>query len=174
MAETLMFVPASEAEGLVREWRARYDPSCSAGVPAHITILYPFRHPDLVDDVLISDLTSLFSVHSPFSYRLTRIGRFPAVTHLVPEPPDPFVALTGAVAKRYPDCPPYWGLYGEVVPHCTVAHTDDDAVHEAIEMAVTPALPVRGRATEVVLMQEREGAWTFRARFPLGASGAGG
>jgi hypothetical protein len=32
-----------EAEGLVRLFRNRYDPSAKAGMPAHITLLYPFK-----------------------------------------------------------------------------------------------------------------------------------
>lgn len=37
----VMLVPQSEA--LVRSFRDRYDPSAAEGIPAHITLLYPFK-----------------------------------------------------------------------------------------------------------------------------------
>jgi hypothetical protein len=41
--ESALVVP--EAEPLVKPFRDRYDPSAAAGVPAHITLLYPFKQP---------------------------------------------------------------------------------------------------------------------------------
>ncbi len=39
-----ILVPA--AEPLVRDYRVRHDTSASEGMPAHVTIIWPFMHPD--------------------------------------------------------------------------------------------------------------------------------
>src|SRR5215471_17626442 len=51
---------------LVKPFRDRYDPSAAAGVPAHITLLYPFKHPDEVDHAALEDLRRLFHRFAPF------------------------------------------------------------------------------------------------------------
>ncbi len=49
---------------------------------------------------------------------------FPAnVVYLAPDPAEPFVALTEALAAAFPDCPPYGGAFDEPVPHLTIGHT---------------------------------------------------
>lgn len=40
--ETAVVVVVEAAETLVGRWRARYDTSAAAGVPPHVTVLYPF------------------------------------------------------------------------------------------------------------------------------------
>ena len=49
LIESALVVLVPEAESLVKPFRDRYDPAAAAGVPAHITLLYPFKHPDEVD-----------------------------------------------------------------------------------------------------------------------------
>jgi hypothetical protein len=43
----VVLVPAAEA--LVGVFRALYDPAVRVGVPAHITVLYPFVPTDKID-----------------------------------------------------------------------------------------------------------------------------
>ena len=67
------------------------------GVNAHITIMYPWMPPALIDEEAISDLTSLFSGFSSFDFSL-RVGWFGhEVLLLVPEYDSPFVCMTEAV-----------------------------------------------------------------------------
>jgi 2'-5' RNA ligase superfamily len=66
------------AEALMKAFRDKYDPSAAAGMPAHITLLYPFKPPaELAADVLDS-LHNCFSRFLPFSYSLVAVRRFPA------------------------------------------------------------------------------------------------
>lgn len=165
--ETALVVFVPEADALAAGLRE------DLGVPPlpmepHVSVLYPFRHPDLVGGEDLAALRDLFGSHEPFDFLLAETGRFPEVVYLEPDPAGRFKALTEAVVERYPDCPPYWGLYEEVVPHCTVAHTDDAGVLAAAAAAVRPALPIASTARHVVLMEEREGVWAERARFSLG------
>jgi hypothetical protein len=59
--ESALVVLVPEAEPLVKPFRDWYDPSAAAGAPAHITLLYPFKHPDEVDQTVLDDLSELFS-----------------------------------------------------------------------------------------------------------------
>ena len=44
-SESALVVLVPEAEGVVKPFRDLHDPSAAAGMPAHITLLYPFKHP---------------------------------------------------------------------------------------------------------------------------------
>jgi hypothetical protein len=74
--ESALIVPAPEAEPVVRPWRQRLDRSASVGVPAHLTVLYPFASPTAIDSTLLSELASLFAGFAPFDYRLTDVRWF--------------------------------------------------------------------------------------------------
>jgi len=43
--ESSLMIVVPEAERLVKPFREKYDPSAAVGVPAHITLLYPFKLP---------------------------------------------------------------------------------------------------------------------------------
>src|ERR1700758_5252193 len=51
--ESTLAILVPEAEGLVRSFRDRYDPSAKAGMPAHIILLYPFKSPNEIDAVVL-------------------------------------------------------------------------------------------------------------------------
>jgi len=170
--ETALVVLAPEAEPLVKAFRDRWDPSAAAGVPAHVTVLYPFHPPPAIAPHVMARLAQLFAGHAPFDYALTELRRFPNVLYLAPEPPAPFLALIRSVAEAFPDYPPYGGQFADVVPHLTVAEPRDRQLLPQIERefnaACLPKLPLRLRASEVVLMDNAQGDWRVAARFRLG------
>jgi 2'-5' RNA ligase superfamily len=158
---TALIVEVPEAEPQVGALRLEHDSSAARGVPAHITILFPFVDPDVVDD---RALEQLFARFRPFEFALDRVERFDdGVTWLHPEPSLPFVDLTSAVAQRWPDHPPYEGAFDEPIPHLTVSETPID---------VHVQLPIASRAHAVTLIEEQEatGRWTKRRAYALGAS----
>jgi 2'-5' RNA ligase len=168
MPETALVVEVPEAEPLVSDWRAKHDWSAQRGVPAHITLLYPFVPTERVDDRLLNDLRELFASQSAFSFRLTRVARFPEVAWLAPEPPDPFAALIELIAGRYPDYPPYEGIHDEVIPHLTVVEGGVE-LQDEVDTALTPHLPIQADAKTVALLVEDENErWHLGERFPLG------
>jgi 2'-5' RNA ligase superfamily len=120
------------------------------GVPAHVTILFPFGEADE------AQLEDLFSRFSAFDFVLDRIESFEDGTRwLRPVPSTPFVDLTSAVEQRWPDHPPYEGAFDEVIPHLTIGATD-------------VPLPIRCRATEILLLVEHEdGSWSTVRSFAL-------
>src|SRR3989442_1054852 len=70
-------------------------------------------------------LEELFAGFEPFDFALTEVRRWPGVLWLAPEPAEPFVALTSALAARYPEHPPYEGEHDVVIPHLTVGHHEE-------------------------------------------------
>ncbi|MCW2965197.1 MAG: hypothetical protein JWO17_2449 [Actinomycetia bacterium] len=158
MTRTALIVPVPEAEPQIGELRLAHDPSAALGVPAHVTILFPFLDAADLDDAAIADLMAEFPA---FDFVLDRVERFPdGVTWLHPAPSLPFVDLTAAVWQRWPERPPYEGAYDEVIPHMTISESPIDVQLE---------LPIVARAREVMLIEEDEpsGRWAARLHLPL-------
>lgn len=158
-----------EAETLVGPFRARCDPSAAAGMPAHITINYPFL-PRLAAD----DLRDLFLGYLSFEFMLSKVRRWPDVLYLAPEPSTPINALIEQVGSRGTGSPPYGGRFADVIPHLTIAHTQDAAVlvrvAEEFVRASADILPIAARLEELWLMDNRDGRWVKRLRLPLSLS----
>lgn len=171
--ESAIVILVPQAQEMVRSVRQRYDLG-PAPVPAHITVLYPFKQPDQLTPVVVSDLGSLFACYEPFRFSLAELGTFPQTLYLAPTPLDPFVELTRAVYHRFPETPPYAGLHDEIVPHLTLAGVPEELPFERevreVEEALCPLLPIRVAATEVQLMDNSCGAWCVHTTFALGAS----
>ena len=158
MPRTALIVPVPEAEPQVGELRLAHDSFAARGVPAHITILFPFADTAQLDDAAVADVISQFPA---FDFALDRVEQFPdGTTWLHPTPSLPFVDLTAAVWQRWPEHPPYEGLHDEVIPHLTISETPID---------VQLVLPISARAREVMLIEEDEpsGRWAARLHLPL-------
>jgi 2'-5' RNA ligase len=175
MLRSALIVNVAEAEGLVSELRGRYDPSATDGVPAHITILFPFREPTAISSDDILTLKRTFLSHPSFAFSLTEIGRWPRTTFLTPKPVEPFIELTNAVAGAFPSYPLYEGKYESVIPHLTVA---DGSAHGAAEaearlrVLLREHVPVLARCNEIELIEDISGIWKLRHRFQLASSAA--
>ena len=161
-----------------RHARHALDVNARGGVPAHVTVLYPFLPPDRIDGSVLGHLTALFATIPAFDIALTRTSWFGEdVLWLAPDDPAPLLALTELVHGAYPEHPPFGGLFDEVVPHLTVGHGAQRAEMLRAEADVRRHLPIRAAARAVTLMtqDQPDGAWTTAARFPLAvpASAAG-
>ena len=118
--ESAIIVPIS-VPVTINRLRERMDPSAAQGVPAHVTLIYPFMPVDGLDDEVRRKVGRILATEPAFTVHFREISRFPNVVYLPPDPPDPFRRLTTALAAEFPDYPPYEGAYPEVVPHMTVA-----------------------------------------------------
>jgi 2'-5' RNA ligase len=167
---TALIVEVPEAEAVVRELRAEHDWSAQHGVPAHVTLLFPFVPTEQFDDSLRAELRELFVEEASFGFTLPRVARFPEVAWLAPEPDEPFKALTALIESRYPDYPPYEGIHEEVIPHLTVAEGDSD-LQDEVEDALTPSLPIAAQARAVTLIvEDAAGWWHLDEQYPLGGA----
>jgi 2'-5' RNA ligase len=155
---TALIVAVPEAEPYVGTLREAHDSSTPLGVPAHITILYPFAPPEAVDE---EALAGLIASHAGFSFDLATVEHFgDDVTYLAPVPAEPFSRLTRAVAARWPEYPPYEGAHDDPTPHLTVGEC-------RLELALP--LPLACQAREVLLLEEEPGGrFRLRRRLPLG------
>ena len=112
----------------------------------------------------------MFAQSEPIELHLAALGEFPTVVYLAPEPAAPISRLIERLACRFPEAPPYGGAFPTIIPHLTIAHTCDAALRERIMREISPALPVRCTAREVMLMREEiDGHWRTHERFPLGS-----
>ena len=150
-----MVVP--EADVSVRDIRLRHDSGAARGVPAHITLLFPFAAGNDVDEQALAEL---FAGHEAFDFVLDRVEVWDdGIVWLHPEPSQPFEELTAAIWRRWPDYPPYEGTIKTVIPHLTVSERP---------IQVDVELPIRSRARGVSLIEEgTDGTWSSRRVFPL-------
>ncbi|MGW5001161.1 2'-5' RNA ligase family protein [Streptomyces hydrogenans] len=165
---TALVVRVPEAEAAVGAWRERFDPAARAGVPAHITVLFPFLDESRTDAGVHSALADLLGGHPAFDLRFERCGRLPGVLHLAPEPDKPLRQLTEAVVGRWPEAPPYGGRHAEIIPHLTIAQGQDDSVLDEIEADLDTRLPFTARVSSVALLVHDGTTWGERASFALG------
>lgn len=158
----------------MRQYRDLWDPAARWGVPAHVTVLYPFLGPDDVDaDTLASLIATVRSV-PVFSCSFAHTEWFgEEVLWLAPEPPGQFRRLTEVVCGAFPQCQPYSGEHPDVVPHLTIAHsrTAGLATVREVEDELQRALPITARIDRALLIagaQEPE-SWRVLAELPLAA-----
>ena len=172
--ESAVVVPVPEAEHVVRRYRTRLDPTAVQGMPAHVTILYPFVQPDAITDVTIETLATAVGSVAAFDCEFSRTNWFrEEVLWLAPEPDGPFQALTSAVLASFPGFPPYGGAY-DAVPHLTVGQQPASGVRElrAAEADLQRSPPIRARVARAWLMTGSTAPDTWRAivELPLAAS----
>lgn len=169
--ESALIVPIPEAEFLVSGFRDRFDPSASAGVPAHVTLLYPFKPPSEFHTEVIETLAKLFSSFQRFATSFASAKRFPGVLYLAPEPDEAFRSMTEEIVRQFPETPPYAGKFSDIIPHLTVADINDSDRLEAIaaefEKAAKGRLPIPAAIAEVCLIDNQSGRWITRQRFNL-------
>ena len=168
VGESAIIVPVTVPVG-VNRLRERMDPSAADGVPAHITLIYPFMPPSELKDDVRRRVEDIIAAEPSFPFVLGAVRRWPDVVYLEPEPDEPFRRLTEALAAAFPDYPPYGGVHVTVVPHMTVAADAPDDYYAAAEHALPQYLPIRDVAREAWLIGHTpEQPWNTLWRLPLG------
>ena len=97
--ETGLILHVPEAESVVGPWRSRHDSSAPLGVPAHVTVLYPWIPIELVTDDDRAAVAEIVASMGPLELTFGGFGRFPDVLWLDPRPSEPILALTRAMAR---------------------------------------------------------------------------
>lgn len=169
--ESALVVPVEAAEPAVAAWRTRFDPAAQWGVPAHITVLYPWVPPAEIDDGILVRLRDLLARFEGFGFTLDAVGRFDGdVLCLRPQPSERFGELTTTVVDQWPQYQPYGGIHDVVIPHLTVAEMDIDGRFDEVAADLATHTPIVTRAGSVNLMVGRQqpGSWRTLATFDLG------
>jgi 2'-5' RNA ligase len=140
------------------------------GVPAHLTLLYPFVAPARLGRWARDRIAAVCAAREPFDYALAGPARWPDTVYVAVEPVAPFVELQAVIARTFPEFP----IYGrdasfDFVPHVTVAEgrvVDDEAT---LTDPAWLALPRPARATAVELIARAgDGRWRTAWRIRLG------
>ena len=167
-----LIIEVPEAETAVAAWRERLDPQAALGVPAHITVLFPFAAPDRLDGSPIATLSRLVATTASFEFHLTRTAWFGDTTlWLAPEPAAPFKQLTQLLSGAFPAYPPYAGQFDDVVPHLTIGDHGAQQQFLDAERDMQQHLPISATARAISLMVERsDRRWERLTAFPLATS----
>lgn len=169
--ESAVIVPVPETEPAVGSFRAALDRAAVWGVPAHVTVLYPFLPPEQIGLKELGRLSDVVLAVPRFDVTFRRVEWFGGdVVWLAPEPGEGFSALTAAVCSAFPDYPPYGGAFAEVIPHLTVAAYAEADRMRAAALATAAWLPINASVRAVHLFQgsDAPGAWRSVAVLPLG------
>ena len=137
------------------------------GVPAHVTVLHPFRQS--VDAATQQQVAAIARDVGPFEAVFGRVGSFPGVVYLAPDVADPFVDLTRRCAAAFSDCPPYNGRFPDSIPHLTVGAGLDDETCDQLATDATQRLPIRTKVDRLTLLTETDdGTWSITQAWELG------
>jgi hypothetical protein len=163
--ETAVIVPVPAAEPIVGPHRADLDVAAGWGVPAHVTVLYPFAPPCNVNADLRKRLQAAVGSVSAFDCTFAETRWFgPDVLWLAPSPAQPFRDLTTSVWDAFPDYPPYGGAYAGDAPHLTVGELRRAGTSERlqeVERDVRCGLPPLTRVEQVWLIAGTDAAQSW-------------
>jgi 2'-5' RNA ligase superfamily len=167
--QAAVILPVPDAEPVVSRWRRRRDPSAALGVPAHITVIYPWLPLAEITPADRAALLALFAARPALEIGFESCGRFPGALYLVPSPEDGLLGLVAAMVDRWPSTPPYGGAIAlaDLVPHLTIAQSEDPAHLDRAERGVREHLPIRTVLHEGLLMSFDGGRWRRELALPL-------
>ncbi len=148
-----MLVPALNVGQLVYDLRMQYDPSAAAGIPPHVTLMFPFIPPSDLNDSAIEMLERLINGAGAFQFSLTGVNQFEqGVVYLEPEPVEPFVRLTKEISRQF-GILPFEGEFGdEPVVHLTVAMVGSTLTRQQLATQLGGVVPIVVNAEEAWLM----------------------
>jgi 2'-5' RNA ligase len=164
VGQSAVIVPVPAAEPIVGRWRARFDAAAALGVPAHLTVVYPFLPASSLTSSVLGQVRALVAAQPPMTITFAECGRFPGVLYLAPSPAEPVRALIHAFIAHWPEAPPYRGEFGDPIPHLTVAVAVDDPL---IEQEVSAQLPFTTALSEAHLITFDGTHWTTAERLPF-------
>jgi 2'-5' RNA ligase len=149
--------------------RRRCVANAASGVPAHVTMLFPFVEASGLTSAIEGAVAAVAALHPPIGYRITGPHRWPDAVYAAVEPVEPFVRLQGALAAAFPRYPIYGAPAGFVfIPHITIG--DGVEVNEPGTMGdrAWSALPVDAVASRIEVIASDGGRWQRVWTFPLG------
>ena len=179
MSHTALIVRVPQAEARVGDLRARFDASAALGVPAHVTVLFPFMAAERIDAEVLHGIRTApdgaLDGAPAFGFVLAGVARFAATAYLEPDPAEPFIDLTKRLVRRFPDFPPFSGEFETIVPHLTAAHGDAaqaDLAHAELLRRVAAGGAVHSLCDAVVLLENSSGRWREMQVFTLAPASA--
>jgi 2'-5' RNA ligase len=148
--------------------RQRHVQVARSGVPAHVTILFPFAVPSTLGARDLASVARIAGDTPAFPVRFARVARFEGALWLDPVPVEPFRSLIRAAAAAFPAYPPYGGIHAaDPVPHLTIA-LGTAATFDGLQAEVEAHLPFDVLVEAIELIVEgHDGRWRREERFAL-------
>jgi hypothetical protein len=165
--ESVLSISLPQADNVLSYVRSRFGGEVPpVGAPAHITLLYPWMPPALIDEKVLTELELLFVGFPAFGFSL-ELGWFGyEVLLLVPENPTPFIRLTQAIIRRWPEFPYYGDDYDDIEPHVSLAYGNESNLSE-LAADIASQVPVRASTSSIDLSVGQPGRMITRAEFLL-------
>ena len=172
MNATALIIEVPESEPIVHSYRARFDKIAARGIPAHITILYPFMPLENITDSVECALRKIVTDNTKFTFHLAEWGKFDTALWLRPAPEIPFINLTETIFKRFPDYPPYDGKHNKIQPHLTVAQYEpqnsENTEWNRIRKSTKTSLPIACTASCLSIYTcDKTGYWKKHMSLPF-------
>jgi 2'-5' RNA ligase len=169
VGDTALVLLVPEADSVVRSWRRAHDPAATEGMPAHVTVLYPFIAEGDLNDRTLDEIAAIASEWEPFEVGFAGFGRFPQVLWLKPHGTSCLELIT-QVRARWPECLPYGRTDLEVIPHLTITDGASEQVVARAQAEIAPQLPIRATISAIALMAFGGTRWVHRHGFALGGA----
>jgi 2'-5' RNA ligase len=152
--------------------RQRSIADAASGVPAHVTLLYPFAEEAQLDAGVLGLVAAIAARHPVQRLTLGEGRRFPDTLYASVEPDVALRALHDELAAAFPTLPLYGGAFG-FTPHVSIVEGPAAAERRPFDDPAWATLPVEQPVDAIDLITDRDGAWATRRRFPLGGALSG-
>jgi len=148
--------------------RMRCVPDAVEGLPAHVTVAYPFAEVGSIDGAVTAMVGEVVARRAPWTMRLVERRRWPDTVYASVEPEAPAIALQADLAAAFPSLPIYGGAIEVFVPHVTIAEgpsADDPTLDTDPGWS---ELPVTRAISEVeLIVRGEDGRWGTTRTFPM-------
>lgn len=161
-----------DIDAVIGDIRDHLDPSASWGIPAHVSLIYPFARAHRITPELLETVRAVAAGTQPFEVRFDRTGWFGDETVWLGPAPQP--ALDDVVARclaAFPQYPPYGGEFDEFVAHLILVTGHPAQEAKDAERAVLPELPISTTAggLTVVAGAPEPGGFDVVGEYPFAA-----
>jgi hypothetical protein len=120
---TGLVIPVPAADALLEMVEARHPGSVRQGVPAHVSLLYPFLGMTELDERDTEVLRELFIQQEPMRVGFGECYRRGGFVALRPDSIEGLSDLRDKIRRRWPEVVPYEGIYGDVEPHLSAGRS---------------------------------------------------
>ena len=150
--------------------RMRSIEDAAAGMPAHVTLLYPFADEAQLSDDVLALVAGIAARHPVLRLNLGEGRRFPDTLYASVEPDALVRAIHAEFAAAFPTLPLYRHAF-EFVPHVSIVEGPPAGDPLALDDPAWRTLPVEQLVDAVDLITAGDGRWATRRGFPLGTAG---
>jgi 2'-5' RNA ligase superfamily len=110
--QTGLVIPVPAADAVLAAVGARYPGTVREGVPAHVSLLYPFVAAAELDERVTSALGELLAEQAPMPVQFAECYCREGFVALCPDPIDGLKELMSKAHRRWPDVVAYEGVPG--------------------------------------------------------------